>query len=198
MKEIVFATNNRNKLAEIQQMLAGRIRILSLTDINCRKELPESKDTLEGNALEKAMYVSEHYHVNCFADDTGLEVNSLEGKPGVYSARYAGPGKNARDNMNKLLDEMRSFTDRSARFRTVIAFVIGKDKYLFEGEVKGKIIAEMRGNHGFGYDPVFVPEGYEQTFAEMSAAEKNKISHRAEAVKKLVKFLRKNYEIDSK
>lgn len=189
MRKIVFATNNPNKLKEIQQILGDQFEILSLKDINCNEELPETQDTLEGNAIQKAKYVTDNYKVDCFADDTGLEVTSLNGEPGVYSARYAGPQRNSDDNMNKLLHELKDKDDRYAQFRTVIALTENGEVKTFEGKVEGRISTEKSGNAGFGYDPIFVPNSYSITFSEMSADEKNKISHRGRAIQKLVEYL---------
>lgn len=191
MKKIVFATNNLNKLKEIRQILGSQYNVLSLSDINCNEELPETQNTLEGNAIQKAKYVSDNYHVNCFADDTGLEVKALNGEPGVYSARYAGLQRDSGDNMNKLLQELSDKNDRSAQFRTVIALVENDKVKTFEGKVEGSIAKEKSGNAGFGYDPIFIPESYSITFSEMSTEEKNKISHRGRAVQKLVEYLHK-------
>jgi XTP/dITP diphosphohydrolase len=188
---LCFASNNAHKLDEIRPLLPVSIELLSLADINCHEELPETQDTLEGNARQKAEYVRQHYGVACFADDTGLEVSALNGEPGVYSARYAGPQRLAEDNVAKLLHELTGAADRSARFRTVVALA-GADGIMheFAGEVAGHITKEVRGTAGFGYDPVFVPaEGDGRTFAEMTGAEKNRISHRARAVAGLVAFL---------
>jgi XTP/dITP diphosphohydrolase len=193
MQQLVFATNNKNKLKEVSDMLNGDIRLLSLDDINCKEEIPENSATIEGNALQKARYIYEKYGYNCFADDTGLEVEILEGRPGVYSARYAGEGKDPVDNMNKLLKELKGKTNRNARFRTVIALIIDGEAYTFEGIVKGSIVNNPRGSAGFGYDPLFKPEGYASTFAEMNAAEKNKMSHRAIAMHKMMEFLKAVY-----
>ena len=189
MKKFVFATNNIHKLREVAAIVGHQIELLSLNDIGCHDDIPETSDTLEGNALLKARYVYERYHTNCFADDTGLEVEALGGAPGVYSARYAGEGHNSEENIKKLLHELEGKDNRKARFRTVIALIINGKEHLFEGIVRGEIIARKRGTSGFGYDPVFVPEGFTQTFAEMSDGQKNKISHRALAVGKLCKFL---------
>lgn len=189
--ELVFATSNKNKIKELNLLMPRGINVLGLTDIGCFEEIPETRPTIEGNALQKAVYVHEHYGRNCFADDTGLEVYALGGRPGVYSARYAGEGKSAEENMNKLLDEMKDIADRKARFRTVIALVMDGNEWLFEGVVEGEILEERRGGQGFGYDPVFRPVGYEQTFAEMSLELKNRISHRGIAVRKLVEHLNK-------
>lgn len=189
MKKFVFATNNIHKLREVAAIVGHQIELLSLNDIGCHDDIPETSDTLEGNALLKARYVYERYHTNCFADDTGLEVEALGGAPGVYSARYAGEGHNSEENIKKLLHELEGKDNRKARFRTVFALIINGKEHLFEGIVRGEIIARKRGTSGFGYDPVFVPEGFTQTFAEMSDAQKNKISHRAIGVNKLCKFL---------
>ena len=189
MKKFVFATNNIHKLKEVAAIVGHQIELLSLKDIGCHDDIPETADTLEGNALQKARYVYERYHTNCFADDTGLEVDALGGAPGVYSARYAGEGHNSEENIRKLLHELEGKDNRKARFRTVFALIINGKEHLFEGIVKGEIIARKRGMSGFGYDPVFVPEGFTQTFAEMGDEQKNSISHRALAVGKLCKFL---------
>lgn len=186
--KIVFATNNAHKIDEIRNILRKEIEILSLKDIGCREDIPENEPTLEGNARQKARYIKEKYGYDCFADDTGLEVVALGGKPGVYSARYAGPGHDSEANIRKLLKEMEKTEDRRARFRTVIALMEGEKEYLFEGIVEGRIIREKRGDRGFGYDPIFVPEGFDTSFAEMSMNEKNRISHRARALKKLTDY----------
>jgi XTP/dITP diphosphohydrolase len=187
--KIVFASNNLHKLEEVQGILGEGYEVLGLKDIGCTEDIPETADTLEGNALLKAGYVKQKYGYDCFADDTGLEVKSLNNAPGVYSARYAGEGKDSLANMQKLLHELENKTDRSARFRTVIALIISEKEYLFEGEINGTIITEARGNAGFGYDPIFVPDGYTETFAELGNDVKNKISHRAAAVDQLKNFL---------
>jgi XTP/dITP diphosphohydrolase len=179
---LIFATNNAHKLTEIKEALQGKIAIAGLSDIGCAEDIPETADTLEGNALQKARYIYEKYGKDCFADDTGLEVEALEGRPGVYSARYAGEGKSFEDNMNKILEELQGQTNRAACFRTVIALIHDGKEYLFEGKVCGDILTEKHGTQGFGYDPLFRPEGFERTFAEMSLSEKNIISHRARAV----------------
>ena len=193
-KKIVFATNNKNKLAEIREMLAGTgFEVLSLADIGCHDDIPETAATLEGNALQKANYVYNKYATPCFADDTGLEVDALGGAPGVYSARYAGgEGHDSEANMAKLLAELGGNSDRRARFRTVIALIEGgkEEPKLFEGRVTGEITADRRGGEGFGYDPIFRPDGHAETFAEMGHEMKNKISHRARAVAKLVEYLK--------
>lgn len=192
--KIVFATNNKNKLAEIRDMLGDKIEVMSLADINCHEDIPETADTLEGNALQKARYVFDKYGMSCFADDTGLEVDALGGEPGVYSARYAGgEGHDSEANMAKLMQKLGDNDNRKARFRTVIALITGSSDdgvKLFEGVAEGDIIREKRGGEGFGYDPIFRPEGYDKTFAELGHEIKNKISHRARAVQKLVEYLK--------
>lgn len=188
--ELVFATNNLNKLAEVQKMLPTSIKLLSLKDIGCNEDIDETESTLEGNAHLKARYIYENYHYNCFADDTGLEVEALNNRPGVYSARYAGKENNAEKNMQKVLSELKDVSNRKAQFRTVIALYLNKETYLFEGVCKGEILKEKRGEAGFGYDPVFMPKGYQKSFAEMETEEKGKISHRGKAILKLVDFLR--------
>ena len=187
--KLVFATNNPNKLSELQALFPDGIEILSLIDINCNEELPETNPTLQENALQKAKYVYQNYGFNCFADDTGLEIDALGGAPGVYSARYAGEDCSAEDNMKKVLDKLEGEKERSAKFRTVIALIIDGEETLFEGECKGSMTKTKSGVEGFGYDPIFTPEGYELTFAEMSKDEKGFISHRGKAVEKLVNFL---------
>ena len=192
MKKIVFATNNQHKLSEIRQILGDRVEVLSLKDINCDVDIPETGATLEANALQKAQYIYDHYHMDVFADDSGLEVDALGGAPGVYSARYAGgEGHDSEANMAKLLRELGENNNRRARFRTVIALIIQGQVHEFEGIVNGEITRERRGGEGFGYDPIFQPEGYDKTFAELGAEVKNQISHRAKATKKLVEFLQK-------
>lgn len=190
MKKLVFATNNAHKLDEIRAILGDKIEILSLNDINCHADIPETADTLQGNAALKAQYIYENYGLDCFADDTGLEVEALNGAPGIYSARYAGgEGHDSEANMKKLLSEMQNKDNRKARFRTVICLIEGGKERFFEGIVNGSIIRERKGGSGFGYDPVFMPDGYSETFAEMGNDEKNKISHRARAVQKLCDYL---------
>lgn len=192
IKSIVFATNNAHKLDEVRAILGNKIEVLSLKDIGCDEDIPETADTLEGNALLKARYVNEHYNVDCFADDTGLEVEALDGAPGVYSARYAGgEGHDSEANMQKLLTELEGQNNRKARFRTAIMLIINDKQHLFEGIVNGEIATSRKGTSGFGYDPVFIPEGYKESFAEMGNEEKNKISHRAVATEKLCRFLHK-------
>jgi len=186
---IVFASNNLHKINEIQQLIPAELKLLSLDSIGCVEEIPETALTIEGNAILKANYVTEKYGHFCFADDTGLEVEALNGEPGVYSARYAGEQKNANDNMQKLLKNLEYSTHRNAQFKTIICLNINGEQHLFEGIVKGKIGVEPKGNQGFGYDPIFIPDGYATTFAEMSMEEKSKISHRGLAVEKLVRFL---------
>ncbi|HJY12693.1 MAG TPA: non-canonical purine NTP diphosphatase [Flavobacterium sp.] len=187
--KLVFASNNLNKIKEIQSILNGSIQLLSLEEIGCYEEIPETADTIEGNAILKADYVTEKYGYDCFADDTGLEVASLNGEPGVYSARYAGEQKNADDNMNKLLDALKDKSDRSAQFKTVIALNLNGRQHLFTGIAKGRITLNKTGDHGFGYDPIFQPESYKETFAELPSEIKNKISHRAKATQQLIDFL---------
>ena len=188
--QIVFATNNAHKLSEIRAILGQQMEILSLADIGCHDDIPETADTLEGNALIKARWVKERYGFDCFADDTGLEVEALGGGPGVHTARYAYPDRHdSVANTRKLLAELHDKDNRAARFRTVIALIQGTDEHLFEGIVEGHITTEERGTEGFGYDPVFAPEGGEKTFAELGAEAKNNISHRARAVRKLADFL---------
>lgn len=189
MRELCFATNNRNKIAEVSQMLEGKYKLLSLEDIGCNEELAEDQDTLEGNSRQKAKYVWANYNVNCFADDTGLEVDAICGEPGVYSARFAGPQRSDTDNINKLLHVLEGQENRRARFRTSITLYLDNQEYQFEGIVNGTIAEAYKGNKGFGYDPVFIPEGHEKTFAEMSPEEKNAISHRGRAMQKLISFL---------
>lgn len=190
--KLVFATNNLNKLSEIRSLVPEGIDILSLKDINCNEDLPETNPTLEENALQKAKYVFDNYGFNCLADDTGLEINALGGEPGVYSARYAGEECLAENNINKVLLKLEGQENRKANFRTVIALILDQKQMLFEGECKGVITQSKSGVEGFGYDPIFRPAGYERTFAEMHKNEKGKISHRGKAVKKLVDFLYSN------
>jgi XTP/dITP diphosphohydrolase len=187
--KIVFASNNPNKLKEIELLLPETIELVSLADIGCREDIPETADTLEGNAILKANYVTEKYGLNCFADDTGLEINALHGEPGVYSARYAGEQKNAEDNMDKVLQRLAQVDDRSAQFKTVIALNLSGKQHLFTGIVKGEITQEKKGSNGFGYDPIFQADGHQKTFAELTALEKAGCSHRALAVQQLIKFL---------
>ena len=190
MKKLVFASNNAHKLSEIRAILGDRIEIVSLSDLQCHEEIPETADTLEGNALIKARYVWEHYGLYCFADDTGLEVEALGGAPGVYSARFAGEHASFEDNVSLLLERLSGVaTPRRARFRTVIALIDEYGTHFFEGSVDGEITLERSGDHGFGYDPIFRPEGREETFAQLTEQEKNSMSHRGRAVQKLVRYL---------
>ena len=190
--KLVFATNNAHKLEEIKEMLGSQHEIVSLKEIQCHEDIPEEQDTLEGNALQKARYIHEKYGLDCFADDTGLEIKALNNAPGVYSARYAGgEGHDAPANMLKLLHELEGKENRKAQFRTAISLILDGKNYLFEGVIKGEIIKEKRGESGFGYDPVFQPEGYDKTFAELGNDIKNKISHRALAIQKLCEFLQR-------
>ena len=191
MKNIVFATNNKNKLREIRDIVGSKYNILSLSDINCHEDIPETADTIEGNALLRARFVKEKYGYDCFADDTGLEVEALDNRPGVYSARFAGEDCNSENNINKLLSELEGIENRKARFRTVIALIKGENEEEFEGVIYGNISHERHGEGGFGYDKVFVPENYEKTFAEMLPEEKNSISHRAKATRLLIEYLNK-------
>ncbi len=190
--QLVFASNNKNKIQEIQKLLPDTIQILSLEEIGCTEEIPETASTIEGNAILKANYVTQKYGYDCFADDTGLEVAILNGEPGVYSARYAGEQKNADDNMDKLLDALKDKTDRKAQFKTVIALNSNNEQLLFTGIAKGEITKEKLGNQGFGYDPIFLPEDYEETFAQLSMEIKNKISHRGKAVQQLISHFKEN------
>lgn len=187
--KLVIATQNKHKVEEIKPGLNPEIELIGLSDLHFLEEVPENSDTLEGNALEKAKFIYDKFHLNTMSDDTGLEVESLNGEPGIYSARYAGESKNSDNNIEKLLNKLKGKSNRNARFRTVIALIIKNKKYLFEGIVEGIIIENRRGNMGFGYDPIFQPEGYNKTFAEMTLEEKNEISHRARALKKLTVFL---------
>lgn len=189
MKEIVFATNNKHKLEEIRKITNNKLKILSLADINCYEDIDETGTTLEANALIKARYVKNNYGYDCFADDTGLEVEVLKGLPGVYSSRYAGEACRSADNIKKLLAVLKDTENRKARFRTVIAVILNNREYFFEGIVNGVISLEEKGDNGFGYDPIFQPEGYNNTFAELGDDIKNKVSHRALASEKLMKFL---------
>jgi XTP/dITP diphosphohydrolase len=187
---LIFATHNNNKAIEIQELIGNKFSILSLQEINCMEEIPEEQETIQGNAQQKAQYVFEKYQQNVFADDTGLEIEALGGAPGVYSARFAGEEKNPDKNMEKVLQLLEDKINRNAQFKTVICLILDKKEYFFEGIVQGKIIQEKRGNLGFGYDPIFVPNGYNKTFAEMTLAEKSEISHRAIAVNKMIEFLK--------
>lgn len=188
--QLVFASNNANKIKEIQILLPNTIQILSLSDIGCHEEIPETAATIEGNAILKANYISQNYGYDCFADDTGLEVDELNGEPGVFSARYAGEQKNADDNMNKLLTVLTNKSNRSAQFKTVICLNQNGKQYLFTGIAKGEITINKAGNQGFGYDPIFKPQGYQHTFAQISLQEKAIISHRGKATRLLIDFLK--------
>jgi len=190
MNKIVFATNNKNKLAEVASQLGSDFELITLEELGCTEELEETADTLEGNAWQKARYVAKTYGVNCFADDTGLEISYLNGEPGVYSARYAGEQKSAEENMALVLEKMKGEKNRKAQFRTAIALILNGEEHLFEGKVDGEITEAKSGAKGFGYDPIFMPEGYAKTFAEFSMKEKNAISHRGRAVAKLVDYLK--------
>ena len=188
--QLVFASSNKNKIFEIQSMLPETVKILSLEDIGCLEEIPETADTIEGNAILKANYISNKYGYDCFADDTGLEVTALNGEPGVFSARYAGEQRNSDDNMNKLLEQLSDKNNRKAQFKTVIALNINGKQELFTGIAEGEITVEKTGTKGFGYDPIFQPIGYKETFAELSIEVKNEISHRGIATQKLIDFLK--------
>ena len=192
--KLVFATNNKHKLQEVRDIIGSGVEILSLSDINCNDDIPETADTLDGNALIKARYIYEKYNVNCFADDTGLEVDALDGAPGVYSARYAGDGHDSEANMKKLLENLTGKNNRNAQFRTVIALIIDGEEKLFNGIVKGTITEEKMGDSGFGYDPIFIPEGFSESFAQMSSEQKNSISHRYRATKQLSDYLKEKYK----
>ena len=192
--KLVFATNNKHKLEEVRAILGNRIEVLSLNDINCHDDIPETADTLEGNALIKARYIYDKFGVDCFADDTGLEVEALDGEPGVYSARYAGEDCNPEANMYKLLQNLTEKNNRNAQFRTVIALIIQGEEKLFNGIVKGTISNEKMGNAGFGYDPIFIPEGFSESFAQMTSDMKNSISHRYRATEELSKYLKQQYD----
>jgi XTP/dITP diphosphohydrolase len=189
--QLVFASNNKNKIKEIQALVPDTIQIISLEDIGCTEDIPETADTIEGNAILKANYITSNYGYNCFADDTGLEVDALNGAPGVYSARYAGEQKDANDNMDKLLSELKDTTNRNANFKTVICLNLNGTQQLFTGIITGTIIDEKIGTNGFGYDPIFIAEGHQKTFAELSLEEKATISHRGIAVQQLIRFLSK-------
>lgn len=192
--KLVFATNNRHKLDEVRAIVGDKVEVLSLNDIGCHDDIPETADTLQGNALIKARYIYEKFGVDCFADDTGLEVEALDGAPGVFSARYAGEECDSEANMQKLLQNLTGKSNRNAQFRTVIALIIKGEEKLFNGIVKGTITEEKRGDSGFGYDPVFVPEGFSESFAQMSGDMKNSISHRYRATLELSNYLKENYE----
>lgn len=191
MTTLIFATGNAHKLREVRSMLPGGFEVKSLKEMGVNEALPETQDTIEGNAVQKANFIFQRKSLNCFAEDTGLEVDALDGAPGVYSARYAGPEKDARANMEKLLRQLHGVAGRGAQFKTVIALILSGTLHRFEGIVRGEIIQEPRGTKGFGYDPVFRPEGYDQTFAELGDGVKNSISHRAIALKKMIEFFNK-------
>ena len=193
MIEIVFATNNPNKLEEVQAQLPKEIKLISLGDIGCTEDILETQNTIEGNAIQKANYIKSKYNLNCFADDTGLEVETLDGAPGVHSARYAGPQKSSKDNMNKLLFALKNKANRQAQFKTVIALHYNSKLLLFEGICKGEITQEKVGTGGFGYDPIFKPLGKQKTFAELSMSEKNKIGHRGRAIAQLIQYFKDNH-----
>ncbi len=188
--KLVFATNNRNKLKEIQSLLPESIELVSLEDINCIEDIPETSPTIEENAIQKAMYVKKHYGYDCFADDTGLEIEALNNEPGVFSARYVGEAKDANANMDKVLDKLATHNNRKARFKTVIALFINNEIKTFTGICEGQITEKRQGEKGFGYDPIFMPNGYTQTFAQISLTEKNKIGHRGKATLQLIDFLK--------
>lgn len=192
--KLVFATNNKHKLQEVRDIVGNRVEILSLNDIDCHDEIPETADTLQGNALIKARHIYEKYGMDCFADDTGLEVDVLGGEPGVYSARYAGDECDSEANMLKLLHNLTGKSNRKAQFRTVIALIINGEEILFNGIVKGTIPEEKMGNSGFGYDPIFIPEGFSESFAQMGSDMKNSISHRYRATEQLSNYLKENYD----
>ena len=192
--KLVFATNNRHKLDEVRAIVGDRVEVLSLNDIECHDEIPETADTLQGNALIKARYIYDKYGLNCFADATGLEVEALGGEPGVYSARYAGEECSSEANMQKLLHNLTGKSNRNAQFRTVIALIINGEEKLFNGIVKGSITEEKRGDSGFGYDPIFIPEGFSESFAQMSSEQKNSISHRYRATEQLSNYLKEKYK----
>ena len=188
--QLVFATNNLNKLKEVQSLIPSSIKLLSLKDIGCFDEIPETQSTIEGNALQKAEYINAHYGYDCFADDTGLEVDALQGAPGVYSARYGGEQRDANDNMNKLLDELSNKKNRNAQFKAVVALSLNHNLKTFTGICKGEITKTKHGENGFGYGPIFKPNGYDISFAEMDLSLKNRIGHRGKAISKLVEFLK--------
>ncbi|AXT19710.1 non-canonical purine NTP diphosphatase [Flavobacteriaceae bacterium AU392] len=192
--ELVFATNNRNKIKEVQALMPEHITIVSLKDIGCFEDIPENQNTIEGNAIEKVNYVIENYGYDCFADDTGLEINALNGEPGVYSARYAGEQRSSKDNMNKVLQNLKGESNRVAQFKTIIALSLHNKGHIFAGICEGSITETKSGKKGFGYDPIFKPKDYKQTFAEMDLELKNKIGHRGKAVQQLVQFLNSKFK----
>ena len=193
MHQLVFATNNAHKLRELGEILKGEFTLLSLNDVSCTDDIPETGDTLEANASQKSRYIWDRYQLDCFSDDTGLEIAALNNEPGVHSARYTGEGRNSEDNIEKVLSKLSGENNRKACFRCVISLIIRGNEYLFEGQVDGEILPERKGVSGFGYDPIFLPDGYTQSFAEMNADLKNSISHRGRAVQKLVRFLLEEY-----
>lgn len=188
--KLIFATHNSNKAIEIQKLLPEEFQVLTLNDIDFHEEIPENEPTIEGNSVFKAQFIFNLFNLNCFADDTGLEIESLDGRPGVHSARYAGENKNSDANIERVIEELSGIENRNARFKTVITLIINGEQYRFEGIVNGRIIDEKRGTNGFGYDPIFIPENENKTFAEMDLREKNKYSHRARALEKMISFLR--------
>jgi len=190
MRNLIFATNNKHKLSEISPLIKEQFRVISLAEIGCTEDIEESADTLEGNARLKASFIAETYGYDCFADDTGLEIEALDSRPGVHSARYAGESHNFEANINKVLNELEGKQNRKARFRTIIVLIVNGNEFQFEGAIEGRILEKRRGSKGFGYDPIFIPYGYDKTFAEMPLSEKNKISHRAIAIAKLIGFLK--------
>ena len=190
MTKLVFASHNENKIKEVKKLLEGIFDVVSLTDINCFDDIPETADTIEGNAILKANYVTQNFGFNCFADDSGLLIDALNGAPGVYSARYAGEPKNDTNNLNLVLKKLSGQNNRNAHFKTVIALNLNGEQHLFEGKIYGEITEEPIGNNGFGYDPVFIPEGFTKTFAEMTMDEKSSMSHRGQAIKQLITFLK--------
>lgn len=189
MKTLVFATSNPNKIREVKALLPSEFQVKSLLDIGCNEEIPETSPTIAGNALQKARYVRENFQLDCFSEDTGLEIEVLDGEPGVYTARYAGPARDANANMDLVLNKLQGKANRKARFKTVIALILNEQEYTFEGIVNGEIALQKTGKKGFGYDPIFIPENYNRTFADMTEQEKNKISHRGRAMSKLLAFL---------
>lgn len=190
--KLIFATHNSNKAIEIQKLLPEDFQVLTLDDIDFHEEIPENEPTIEGNSAFKAQFIYNKFEMNCFADDTGLEIEALNGRPGVHSARYAGENKNSDANIERVLEELNGIENRNARFKTVITLIIDGEQYIFEGIVNGRIIDEKRGTNGFGYDPIFIPENETRTFAEMELTEKNKFSHRARALEKMIAFLKSN------
>jgi XTP/dITP diphosphohydrolase len=191
MKKIVFATSNKNKIREVAEMLSGRYEVIPMADIGCTEDIPETSETFEGNAILKAKYLKDHYNFDCFAEDSGLEIDALDGAPGVRTARYGGMPQDPIRNMTLVLGNIKGVENRNARFRTAIALLIDDEEHVFEGTVEGRIANKMQGNQGFGYDPIFIPKGYDKTFGELDSSIKKSISHRARAVAKLIAFLQK-------